>query len=125
MSFIRADPIIGSDTVKVGHSASGQHPFDAVVAVVADNQGPIARFGHAGGLEKSGGVAGVNVVRVEKVAFAMESSVGGNDTSVRINEQNAIAPGIANGQQAVLFESDALQGRAGSGDRRHNIADAT
>ena len=77
------------------------------------------------GLEKSGSGAGDNVVRyADEVALAIESGIGGDDAGGGINEINAVAPGIANGQQAVLFYNDALQGSAGIGDGGDNIADA-
>jgi len=53
----------------------------------------------------------------------MESRVGGNDASGGVNEQNAVATSIANSQQTIALENDALQGGAGSCDRCHNIAD--
>src|ERR1017187_1057554 len=123
-TWIRTVPIVGPDAIEIGHAGAG-HNFDAIIAEVGNDQTSIARFGHAGRLKKFSKQDGITIfVGVNEIAGAIETGVGGDDAAGGINEINAVAAGIANSQQAVVFYHEALQISAGIGNGGDDIADA-
>ena len=95
-------PIVGADAIEVAHGARGIDFLDAMVAVVSDHEHPGSCVGQAVGLIELG-----EILSPKLVTSPFKAGVGGYDTGGRIDEQNAVAAGIANRKRAVILHGDA------------------